>query len=62
MRYDINRPPPGYENPLFEPARKWQAIREKKRKEIEEMGNNRPGYFSETLKRSKWHKYRTGGR
>mmetsp|Transcript_37388 Transcript_37388/g.33049 ORF Transcript_37388/g.33049 Transcript_37388/m.33049 type:complete len:163 (+) Transcript_37388:68-556(+) len=56
------RPPDGYENPLFEPAKKWQAIREKKRKEIEEMGNNRPGYFSEPWIRPKRHKYRTGGR
>eukprot|EP01084_Bolivina_argentea_P266399 451837_1 len=56
------RPPKGYENPMFEPARKWAKVREAKRKDWEENPTDRPGYFSTVLKRPKWHKYRTGGR
>ena len=59
---DVYRVPKGYENPLFEPARKWEKIREAKRKDWEANPTNRPGYFKEVLKRPKWHKYRTGGR
>ena len=59
---DIYRPPDDYENPLFAPARKWQKIREEKRRVLEENKFNRPFYFKEVTQRPKRHKYRTGGR
>ena len=58
----LYRPPEGYENPLFAPARKWQVIREEKARLAEENKFNRPFYFKEITKRSPRHKYRTGGR
>eukprot|EP01083_Nonionella_stella_P316542 1148338_1 len=56
------RPPEDYENPLFAPARKWQKVREERRKWLEENKFNRPFYFKSVTQRPKRHKYRTGGR
>eukprot|EP00483_Globobulimina_turgida_P000736 UN00736 len=56
------RPPAGYVNPLFAPARKWEKIREEKRKKLEENKFNRPFYFKKVRTRSRFHKYPTGGR
>jgi len=56
------RAPDGYENPLFEPARKWQKVREEKRKQREENKFNRPFHFKKVTTRTKRHKYPTGGR
>eukprot|EP01083_Nonionella_stella_P118266 353022_1 len=63
--YDAEYPwraPEGYVNPLFTPAKKWQKIREEKRKKLEENKFNRPFYFKKVTKRSRFHKYREGGR